>query len=900
MDNNPNNNDNNLNEQNNDIVEINNEIIENTNQVSNETLSSRLEKKIPLNSIVSFIKAKKKIFLVIFLVLIVSISGIILFYNFYDFSKIKWIDKENYTDVLTSSILELSVEAEDKDGNKINDISFSVESGKIESEKTKVKWTLPDKKGKYTIVAKTPSGKKITKEINVVDGSENKMLALDYEKNDIVDNDDIKDSDYDGIPDKYEINEFKTDPKKNDTDGDGITDGDELLLGLDPLKEDSKGDGIKDGDRTLTYNELFYDDKVDVSVTGKGNIASLTVDVFENNALKNVKGVIPRVYNFYDDGTIDSSTVKISYDLSEIEEYGYNEDSLSLFYFNEKTKEFEKVESTIDKDNKKVIATLKHFSKYLLADYEKMMDDQKINVMFVIDNSISMYSEEQMISYGYNDSIGADGNDKDFKRFLLTKSMIDRFEGNYNFSISEFSGDYNNLLSFSSDKAVAKKNVDSMMGNWNTDADGTNIVNALESGINDFENGVNNYLIIMTDGKNTTGNLSNKKNSIIDEAKNKNIKICSIGLGNVDNSELDEISTETGCAHYNVGDSSSLDEIYSIIGSTIDWGMVDTDYDNRIDSTVIKDSGFVVNRDGFSFPNFSSVQSPGGHCYGMALFAYLRYKDLLPEKLDDISVEYRRITTKKLEAKGYDLSNTYFTGSGNLYDFKFSNDTLNNFFYRNLWPSDFYKEPALNDVARLIKDEYREKIINNGLLTNLLECDSKYKTIHSCEIVNKIDIYSDKLSSNTKKDDYQLLQAIYRLFVIQLTKEKQSIATHPDDVFEKMSYAINQHNPIVIGIGNSKKNSEHAVNAIRLIQSNDNPNDIKIQIYDNKYPGKYKYIYLTRHKSKFIGDFSFESIINDYSYDVAYDWNNDGKISKNEKENVLYYFDPDSYIVTVE
>ena len=55
------------------------------------------------------------------------------------------------------------------------------------------------------------------------------------------------DSDGDGISDADEV-ALGTDPDDPDTDHDGINDGDELALGLDPLDPDSDHDGIGDAD----------------------------------------------------------------------------------------------------------------------------------------------------------------------------------------------------------------------------------------------------------------------------------------------------------------------------------------------------------------------------------------------------------------------------------------------------------------------------------------------------------------------------------------------------------------------------------------------------------------------------------------------------------------------------
>ena len=62
------------------------------------------------------------------------------------------------------------------------------------------------------------------------------------------------DTDGDGLNDGQEVNQYKTDPLKADSDGDGLSDGDEVLkYKTDPLKADSDGDGLTDGQEVLKY-----------------------------------------------------------------------------------------------------------------------------------------------------------------------------------------------------------------------------------------------------------------------------------------------------------------------------------------------------------------------------------------------------------------------------------------------------------------------------------------------------------------------------------------------------------------------------------------------------------------------------------------------------------------------
>lgn len=62
------------------------------------------------------------------------------------------------------------------------------------------------------------------------------------------------DTDGDGLKDSDEINRYNTDPLKADTDGDGLSDGEEVLTyKTNPLNKDTDGDGISDYDEVKTY-----------------------------------------------------------------------------------------------------------------------------------------------------------------------------------------------------------------------------------------------------------------------------------------------------------------------------------------------------------------------------------------------------------------------------------------------------------------------------------------------------------------------------------------------------------------------------------------------------------------------------------------------------------------------
>lgn len=809
----------------------------------------------------------------------VLIIGLVVFNAVWDFTKLEW--SNNYPsaklDIISGSKVTLGIEAEDKEKNDITDkIEYSVSAGEFEVNGKEIVWNLPKESGKYEITAKAPSGKTIKKEFTYAKVDAEPLAAVEPEGNQ-EDLPKIVDSDFDGLTDDYEKEVSKTDPEKKDTDDDGIDDGDEIALGLDPNKADSKGDGKKDGERDLTFN--FEENGVSVEISGQGNIASTSVDISNNSSFKEIDGLSHQVYNFTTSGKLDNAKVSINYDEKVLAENGVSEDKLTLYYLNDETKELEKIESTVDKNANKISAELKHFSKYVIGNSDVEANVLSANILFVIDNSVSMYTESQVHAAGYAEVTGADGNDSNFKRLSLTNDMIEKLTGSFQFGVAEFSGNYVNLQKFTEDKSRAKNAVNSMKSKFNSNPNGTNIATSMTSGISEFtkDDKKAHYMILLTDGNDTSETFDSKKSSIIESAKAKDVKICTIGLGDkIDTSILNEISEATGCDYYSASDSNALDEIYNTIGSGINFGYTDTDEDNKTDGIIVADSGFITTRDGFSFENFGSNKSPGGHCYGMATFAMLRFAGSLPTSME--ARENKRLLDKKGEnyAEGYSLSGTYFAGSNSLYDFKFTTDGLTILLQEEL-PDD-YRDRVENKVW-MIKTEYHDKMEKVGVkFTEKDAGDYSDVTDHGAEKYQsaQLQINDSTLNSNSKDDEHKLLDAIWRLFITQYKDDKRTyFSTSPDKAFSELETHLENGIPTVIII-----NGNHAINGIKLIQDNEDGNKFKIAVYNNNFPGETQYIEMTRKKMGF--GLGFEHWTNDYEYSFRYDSDGDGVLEDTE------------------
>ncbi|MBU1666980.1 hypothetical protein KKC13_01060 [bacterium] len=88
---------------------------------------------------------------------------------------------------------------------------------------------------------------------NLVPDSDNDGLSDIYE-NILGSLPNNSDSDGDGLSDGDEVNTYHTDPIKSDSDGDGLNDKYEISNGLNPNSVDSDGDGLSDGDEVNTYD----------------------------------------------------------------------------------------------------------------------------------------------------------------------------------------------------------------------------------------------------------------------------------------------------------------------------------------------------------------------------------------------------------------------------------------------------------------------------------------------------------------------------------------------------------------------------------------------------------------------------------------------------------------------
>jgi uncharacterized protein YegL len=271
--------------------------------------------------------------------------------------------------------------------------------------------------------------------------------------------------------------------------------------------------------------------------------------------------------------------------------------NLSVFYFNESIGTFEPVESTVDPESHTVTGNTSHFSTFAifyiptwnaLFDAEMNLgrgdgggaDVVNVDVVFVMDSSGSMSWNDP---YGYRKTAA-----KNFVGSLLSGDRA---------AVVDFDSYARLIRPFTSDFNAVNSSINSLDADGGTD---------IGSGVNN----ANNHLIYFGDPKHAwmeillTDGEGSYSSYYTQKAKNNNITIYTIGLGNyVDTNLLTGIATATGGKYFSVSTASDLPSVFRTISQEIE--VIDTDKDGIADTT--ESTGF---RDGFGNWYYTNPANP--------------------------------------------------------------------------------------------------------------------------------------------------------------------------------------------------------------------------------------------------------------------------------------------------
>lgn len=375
------------------------------------------------------------------------------------------------------------------------------------------------------------------------------------------------DTDGDGLSDGEEVQKYQTDPLKTDTDGDGLSDAWEVKIGSNPLVMEAKFS------RTVVVEAA--DAKVVPCVTVEGvsaeQVGSLSVDPVQDGILNDatIPGYIDQGYNFSINGAFEKATISFELDDSLLNTANFVP---RIYYFNEAAQLFEELPNQKVTGNVVSVETA-HFSKYILLN--KTVYDTVWQYKFLYDEGEEQYSGMDIV-FVIDSSGSMSGNDGSNVRTSVTRQFINLLTGSDRGAIVDFDDTAKVLSAFTSDKTALNTAAGKIDSNG-----GTSLTSGIASALNLFtasgRTDVLKYIIMLTDGDGTYNT------SLTKQAADNQIVIYTVGLGSsVSTSILTNMAQGTGGSYYHASNADHLYGIFDTIAETSDL-YKDTDMDGISD-----------------------------------------------------------------------------------------------------------------------------------------------------------------------------------------------------------------------------------------------------------------------------------------------------------------------------
>lgn len=587
------------------------------------------------------------------------------------------------------------------------------------------------------------------------------------------------DSDQDGITDEDE-KRIGTDPNKADSDGDGIPDGLEVQLGLDPLK--SKSDG-KTKDNKRKFDQDYTCDDAKLTVSGDYRVSDIAFQ--ESDGVFNVPNAVSPVYEIYmQDQKFDSAVITFDYTPKNNEKVGVFQylDDGSYTLVSEGTQ-----------------AELQHFSRYFLGKIIVDKSDYKpsLDIALVIDNSGSMYPQEQCE--------GSNENDVEFKRIDMAKALIEQAAPTTRFSFYTFTHDVNKATGLTTDKNVL-----------NSAAAQRNVVIICI--------GLGNEIDVdhLTELATRTGGFYRYARSAED-------------LTNL----YEQIDT---VLNNNYSDTNGDGKVDSILLADSGFSIA-TDTLPFINIRIRDTEG--VHRD--------------GQCYGMASLTQLYYLGKLPYSYGDVPKHnYGMPWAGSLSSKAYDFTySKFFKKNG---DYTQNSESLSNYSdYKELY--EVMSKPATEkwevvDKTAVFKQEVKAVLEKCGLIEIFMLDESG--TLGGKKY-NKVEFYryniADGAPDNAEdKSIYETIMAINNLYSSQSAKGNAKFFFSSSASVDNSKVMAQLIENLSAGIPLLVWGESHAINAVSLYRDLNNPNEYKLYCYDNNDRKELKVLTIKRIKTSFWKD----------------------------------------------
>lgn len=395
----------------------------------------------------------------------------------------------------------------------------------------------------------------------------------DSDDNGVADGD--EDIDADGLSSIEELT-AGTYLDESDTDGDGLNDGDEVDRATDPLVRDTDNDGVDDGAEVrIGSDPLVANASFDVtrSVSGHPTNPSITIEGLSADQVgafnirrldaddrilpESVPGRLDNGYEFEITGSFVEAEVTYTFDPALVADGG----EPALYTYDDASQRLVEVEGQ-QRVGDTIVATLEHFSKYILLDRAEYESAISYTFLEMPDEDSTFDSLDVVFAIDSSGSMGS--NDPGRLRIQVAKDFLRQLGPDDRAAVVDFDGSAVLRSGLTTDVAALDAALDLI-----NSSGGTSISAGVSAALNAFDADQDpqtlRTVILLTDGQGTYST------SLTTQAQTMGVRIYTVGLGSgVSTSLLTNIAQQTGGEYFAAANANQLSAVFGSITDASD------------------------------------------------------------------------------------------------------------------------------------------------------------------------------------------------------------------------------------------------------------------------------------------------------------------------------------------